>query len=253
MLEIFKFIPPYLLFTCLSFLISSIVLLAFMYREKMVNKNLPKYIINIPISIYVGALLFSVLSLIIDDVVNNGCKRILRIITDGKYGLVYYGGLTGLVITTYTFVKRNLISSKIYDILSFVIPIFHSVSRIGCYFAGCCYGIKNNDLFQLPQYKDGIFTGGYCVPTQIIESVFEMLLAVLFVAMYLKKLKGFNLLKLYLIFYALFRFFIEFFRDDKMRGVYLGISFSQYFSILIVVLLLFQKYTKNHCLRRNHK
>lgn len=253
LLAIFRYIPPYLLFICLSFLISSIVLLAFMYRERLINKSLPKYIITILISIYVGALLFSVLSLIINDVVNNNCKDVIKIITNGRYGLVYYGGLTGCVITTYVFVKLNLISRIIYDILAFVIPLFHSITRIGCYFAGCCYGVNHDALLQMPMFDNGVFTGKYCVPTQLFESFFEITLAIFLLMLYIENFKRFNLLKMYILFYAVFRYFNEFLRADEIRGVYFGLSFSQYFSLLIVLTFLYQKYIKTKYLRRNYK
>lgn len=208
-----------------------------MYRENLINRSLPKYIIAVLISLYIGAVLFSILSLLIDDIVNNDCEKVLEIIFSGNYGLVYYGGLSGVVLSTCFFVKRKLISTSIYSILSFIIPLFHSISRIGCYFAGCCYGTHNEDLFQLPYYFNGTFTGEYCVPTQIYEALFEAIVMVMFFILYIVGVRRFNLLKMYLLIYAVFRFIIEFFRADDVRGIYFGFSFSQYISFFIILVL----------------
>ena len=39
----------------------------------------------------------------------------------------------------------------------------------------------------------------------------------------------------YLVLYAIFRFIIEFFRGDEVRGQFLGIYFSQWQSIIFVL------------------
>lgn len=224
--------------------------MVFMCKENLINKNLPKYIIGILISIYVGAIFFSIISITIYDIINNNAKNIFCTIFSGNYGLVYYGGLTGIVLTTCVFVKKNIISMKIYNILAFIIPFFHAISRIGCYFAGCCYGIHNEIFFELPYFSNGSFTGEYRVPIQIYEAIFEFVLAISIFIIYLKNKYKYNLLKLYLIMYSVFRFLFEFFRDDVIRGVYFGFSFSQYISFFIILLLIFQKSIKHY--RRIH-
>ncbi|MCC8046445.1 MAG: prolipoprotein diacylglyceryl transferase [Clostridiales bacterium] len=43
------------------------------------------------------------------------------------------------------------------------------------------------------------------------------------------------LLNVYLVSYTIFRFFIEFFRGDELRGFLFGISTSQWISVAILV------------------
>ena len=249
LLNIFSYIPPYILFVCLAFLISSIFLVILMYRDNIININLPKYIIVTIVSIYVGAILFSILSSLIDDIINNSSKNVLLILFSGNYGLVYYGGLFGLLLSTYIFVERKILSNKVYNNLALIIPLFHSISRVGCYFAGCCYGMQNKYLYQLPHFINGFFNGEYRVPTQLYESIFEALLLILISLLYYfinknlisNKVKDLNLLTVYLFFYANFRFFIEFLRGDKIRGIYFGLSFSQYISIVLLLFIIFSK------------
>lgn len=145
-------------------------------------------------------------------------------------GYVFYGGLFGVlfVIRFYTS-KRKGYKEKIYQMIAPAIPLFHSFGRIGCLFAGCCYGVK---------LDKPIFIGNVLqinrFPTQILEALFEIILfiVILFVS---RKNEKINLLKLYLISYSIFRFFNEFFRGDEVRGIYFGISTAQWISGMILV------------------
>lgn len=93
--------------------------------------------------------------------------------------------------------------------------------------AGCCYGRKLRETILL----FGIFEMDR-VPVQIIEAIYEFFLcAVILVAEKYKRIDG---LKLYLTAYAVFRFMIEFFRDDAVRGIFGGLSTAQWISIFIL-------------------
>ena len=70
------------------------------------------------------------------------------------------------------------------------------------------------------------------IPVQMIESVYEFFLCVvIFAAEKNKKMDG---LKLYLTAYGIFRFVIEFFRGDAVRGIFLGMSTAQWISLFIL-------------------
>ena len=77
--------------------------------------------------------------------------------------------------------------------------------------------------------------GKTVIPTQLIEAIFLFILfAIIFLLTIKDKLKGFYL-SFYCIGYAIFRFIIEFFRDDP-RGAFLGFfSPSQVQSILFLI------------------
>ena len=132
-------------------------------------------------------------------------------------GFVFYGGLLGglLWLSLFTKVKPNI--KNISCFLPGVI-FAHSVGRIGCFLSGCCFG---NFCF-LP------FIDRW--PTQLIESAFLFGLGVFLH----KKAKNdySNIFSIYLLSYSIFRFFLEFLRGDKVRGVWsIGLSTSQIISI----------------------
>ncbi len=164
-------------------------------------------------------------------------------------GIVYYGGLLGL-IGTYTFcVKRRNSHLDIHaiDVLSVCFPLFHAIARIGCFLSGCCYG----KIYQ------GILAVNYTVviegcidinprfPVQIVEAVFELLVFFYLLTLLKKKeWKNKKLLLRYLTVYSVGRFFLEFLRGDIRRGLIYGVSFSQCISVLIWIALI------SYCLKR---
>ena len=102
--------------------------------------------------------------------------------------------------------------------------------------AGCCYGIP----LPAPITFFGMFTLDR-LPVQIFEAVFEFVLfAVLLVVE--KRRAQTDILKVYLLAYAVFRFAIEFFRGDVVRGIFLGLSTAQWVSLGITVYYLLQHF-----------
>ena len=130
------------------------------------------------------------------------------------------------------------------NVLAVCIPLFHSVSRVGCFFGGCCYGKESNSLFTInyTTRELGEIITAQRIPIQLIEAIFN-----LGIFLYLLKLihsdnwENQHILKKYLLVYSIGRFIIEFLRGDIARGVIFGVSFSQIISICIWVLLVYQE------------
>lgn len=143
-------------------------------------------------------------------------------------GLV--GGIGSFVLVYFIF--RRFYKVRLYQVVSIYPPciiIAHAFGRVGCFFAGCCEG-KPTDSFlgvKFPHLSVPVH------PTQLYEAAFLFILFA--VCSYLLLAKDFkHNLSLYLISYGIFRFFIEFLRDDE-RGEFVGnISPSQFWSILFV-------------------
>ncbi|MCQ2385331.1 MAG: prolipoprotein diacylglyceryl transferase [Clostridia bacterium] len=151
-------------------------------------------------------------------------------------GMTFIGGLIGgaAVFLAAYFVLRKKLGIRLTDVLSVIpcsIVIAHGFGRIGCFFAGCCYG-KPTDSFlgvQFPNHAVKVH------PTQLYEAAFLFLLFALFSFLVLKK--GFRQnLSLYLVLYGVFRFLIEYVRGDD-RGQFIGIfSPSQFWSVFMVAI-----------------
>jgi len=155
-------------------------------------------------------------------------------------GSVFYGGLIGGLGCGYLGLKLLKQDVKLYaDLIAPLIPLFHGIARIGCFFAGCCYGIPCEWGFTaegnpLVAEVNGISR----FPIQLFESGCNLILAgVLFFLLKRSResfiLRG-NLLKIYLVLYGMIRFFDEFLRGDEHRGIWGIFSTSQWISIAIV-------------------
>lgn len=145
-------------------------------------------------------------------------------------GYVFYGGLSGVLLGIWLFSKRaNLDPRSLYQMTAPAFPLFHGFGRIGCMLAGCCYGTPLNPpivLFDTLQVN--------LFPTQLIEALYEFVL--FFVLCFAERSgKEINLLRLYLLGYAIFRFGIEFYRADADRGIWMGFSTAQWISVVIVL------------------
>ena len=152
-------------------------------------------------------------------------------------GNVFYGGLIGGLVAAYITIKKKQMNiKKTTDFLVPVIPLFHFFGRIGCFLSGCCYGIESHIGFT---YKYSIVESANNVnrfPIQLVESFYNLLIFILLTILYKKnKMKG-KLIYLYLFIYSIGRFIFEFFRGDEYRGFILGLSTSQFISIIIFVI-----------------
>ena len=147
-------------------------------------------------------------------------------------GNVFYGGLIGGLIASFTTIKiKKMDIKKTTDFLVPVIPLFHFFGRIGCFLSGCCYGIENKIGFT---YKYSIIESANNInrfPIQLVESFYNLIMFIILTVFYKKnKLKG-KLVYLYLFIYSIGRFIFEFF-----RGFILFLSTSQFISIIIFVI-----------------
>lgn len=147
-------------------------------------------------------------------------------------GFVFYGGLLGAMFGT--FVCANILKLDKRRVFDYFVPIylaFHASGRIGCFLAGCCYGKECAFGFVM---ADGVRR----FPVQLVEAI--CILAILFVVLYMeKRKKDVPLLRVYLLIYPVCRFTLEFFRGDEIRGLWAGISTSQWISLIILAVNLF--------------
>lgn len=148
-------------------------------------------------------------------------------------GIVFYGGLLGLLGSVALVAKmKGDELNHVYNYIAPAIPLFHAWARIGCLFAGCCYGREWNWGVVMVATPEIIR-----FPVQIVESVCNVLIFFTLLA-YEKHHKGEkHSMVVYLVLYAVCRFFLEFFRGDTERGIWGYLSTAQIISIGIMVFL----------------
>ncbi|MCE1190236.1 MAG: prolipoprotein diacylglyceryl transferase [Ignavibacteria bacterium] len=144
------------------------------------------------------------------------------------------GGLIGGTIAV-IIVKRWLkIHEKRGNLFAPAIAIGAAIGRVGCFFAGCCYGTPTSLPWGV-NFGDGINRH----PAQLYESTFFLLSAVILL-IWRKNLKpGIQFYYLMLAYFT-FRFFQEFIREEGV--IYFHLSVFQFISILAILFMIIKHY-----------
>ena len=147
-------------------------------------------------------------------------------------GFVVFGGLTVGLLSVLVLCRIKKVSFLTY--MEHHIPsvaLGQAFGRLGCFFAGCCYGKETHSHFAITFHNSDFAPNDIpLVPTQLLSAAGNFLntAILLFIASKVKK-KGI-VLGCYFIFYSIGRFIIEFFRADD-RGTVGALSTSQFYGI----------------------
>ena len=148
-------------------------------------------------------------------------------------GMVYYGGLAGGVLGAWLTARWfSLRLTDFFPVLVPAIPLFHAFGRLGCFCAGCCYGLEAPEPWGIA-FTNAIAgpNGVPLLPVQLWECGAELVIF-LFLIWLAGRVKDRSLLlPAYVLLYAPTRFLLEFFRGDPARGVYGPLSASQWLSL----------------------
>ncbi|VAX15138.1 Prolipoprotein diacylglyceryl transferase [hydrothermal vent metagenome] len=137
-------------------------------------------------------------------------------------GLVFYGGLIGAAVAVVICARRyNLDFWAFADAAAPGVALGHSVGRIGCFFAGCCYGIETSVPWAVTfnNVKSMAPIGVPIHPTQLYDSANEFTIFLILTAIRpWRKFKG-QIWWTWVGLYAIGRSIVEMYRGDP-RGVY---------------------------------
>lgn len=171
-------------------------------------------------------------------------------------GFVFFGGLIGALIFLALAGHLHDIDYKTYlQKLVFLIPFAHAFGRIGCFMAGCCYGIPYNGFGHVIFPSNSFAPPGIPLfPVQLLEALCLFILSL--VIWYLGTYFHYSAIIIYLLVYSTLRFFIEFLRYDAKRG-HIGIfSTSQWISLLIILCttfyILYKKFFASNLTKYHH-
>jgi phosphatidylglycerol:prolipoprotein diacylglycerol transferase len=155
----------------------------------------------------------------------------------GGGGFVVYGGIIlAMIVGAVYFTLKKKDPLIVMDLIMPEVSIAQGFGRIGCFLAGCCYGRITDSVFGVVFPEGSLAPAGVkLIPTQLIMSAGNFLIAgILLIAATKLKKRG-QILSLYLILYAIGRFAVEFLRNDH-RGAVGVFSTSQFISLFIVTI-----------------
>ena len=210
-------ISTYLIFVGLGLLVGiGWFLLTVPANEKIDHEKTIYIVLSALIFGWIGAKLLVIvenLHLIIDDI-----SKIKYFVFSGKS---IVGGLIGGYFGVRFMKKKlNLENISTGNKIAPSIALGMAVGRIGCFLTGCCFGIETTLPIGI-DFGDGILR----IPTQIIEIIFCLLMF----CFLLYKQKNKNdlipgiLFKELILYYFVFRFFVEFIRGTAKNILFLSV------------------------------
>jgi phosphatidylglycerol:prolipoprotein diacylglycerol transferase len=138
------------------------------------------------------------------------------------------GGIVAFVILYKFFYKAEDKNLKVtLNTIITGVVLAHAFGRIGCFFAGCCFGVPTDSFLGVvfPHgHAHDLYPDSAVWPTQLFESAF--LFGLFFFLHNYKKVFGKEAL-VYMVGYGSWRFLIEFIRGDE-RGVLVPLWETQY-------------------------
>ncbi|NLB48934.1 MAG: hypothetical protein GX813_03760 [Erysipelotrichia bacterium] len=133
--------------------------------------------------------------------------------------------------------KNNILKADmnkgLFQLLQFgpaSITIAHAFGRVGCFFSGCCYGLPTAAWYGI-RFQT---TATKVIPTQLFEAIFLFIISAVMIVLYFRYKFKYNL-TVYLIGYGVWRFLIEYLRDDDRGGFIPGLSPSQFWALVMIV------------------
>lgn len=198
----------------------------------------------------------------------------LSSVFSGGGGIFIAGAAAGMGAVALLSLRKGIPFLLAADILAPGLAIAHALGRVGCFLAGCCYGrVVPGPLEKVgthfPRITDaaGHILGSWAYidhvrrglispesssslavyPTQLIEATLNLVLfAALAILLSLRgtqnaqnelpKWKNGCIFLFYLLGYAVLRFSVEFLRGDVERGVWIGLSLSQWLCLGVIAI-----------------
>ena len=212
-------------------------------KDLEINKKFDDYIIYLIIGIIIGGRLGYILIYNFNYYIHN----LLDIFKIWEGGMSFHGGLIGIIFASIIFAKNNNRNSFLYmDIVALVAPIGIFFGRIANFINSELYGTATNVSWAVTFIKVDNFPRH---PSQLyealLEGVFLFLILIYFKNKFLNKpgiISG-----LFLIFYSIFRFFIEFYRvpDEQLGYIFLNFTMGQVVSLIFMLSGVLLFYFKN--------
>jgi len=219
----------------------------FLAKKFLIGKNIytrfDDYITYVIIGLILGGRIGYVLFYNLGFYINNP----LDVFKLWQGGMSFHGGVLGIIIASILFAKKN--NDDVYeylDVIALVAPIGIFFGRLANFINSELYGYETNLPWGVKFVQvDDL----YRHPTQLYEAFFEGFV-LFFVLLFFRKKERFKitgiLSSLFLIFYSIFRFIIEYFRvpDEQLGYLILNATMGQIISFVFFVAGIFLFFSK---------
>ena len=213
-------------------------------QKSDINEKFDDYITYLVIGIIIGGRLGYIIFYNFSYYINN----FFDIFKVWEGGMSFHGGLIGIIVASILFSKKNNQDSFLYmDLVSLVAPIGIFFGRLANFINSELYGTPTDIPWAVTFIQVDNLSRH---PSQLYEAILEGVILFI-ILMYFKNkdyLKKPGLISgLFLIFYSLFRFFIEFVRvpDEQLGYLIFELSMGQIISLIFFVIGIILFYFKN--------
>ena len=213
-------------------------------QKSDINEKFDDYVTYLVIGIIIGGRLGYIIFYNFNYYINN----LFDIFKVWEGGMSFHGGLIGIIVASILFSKKNNQDSFLYmDLVSLVAPIGIFFGRLANFINSELYGTPTDIPWAVTFIQVDNLSRH---PSQLYEAILEGVILFI-ILMYFKNkdyLKKPGLISgLFLIFYSLFRFFIEFVRvpDEQLGYLIFELSMGQIISLIFFVIGIILFYFKN--------
>ena len=218
-------------------------------KNSNVNEKFDDYLTFLIIGIIIGGRLGYVIFYNFNFYANN----LIDILKIWEGGMSFHGGLIGIIIASILFARKNGQDYFLYlDQVSLVAPIGIFFGRLSNFINSELYGIPTEVPWAVTFIQIDNLSRH---PSQLYEAISEGIILFL-ILLYFRNKNFLNkpglISGLFLIFYSIFRFFVEFLRvpDQQLGYLILNLTMGQIISIIFIligiVLVIFKNENKQN-------
>ena len=213
------------------------ILIGWLYCKKILikDKNISKLFDDLISYLIIGIILGGRLGYVIFYNLEYFLSNPIEILMIWHGGMSFHGGLIGVLASTIIYAKKHNVNKFIFlDLIAGSAPIGIFLGRIANFVNSELYGRETNILWSVIFTKIDNITRH---PSQIYEALLEGVILFFIMFSLIKKnylLRPGLISALFLVFYSLFRFIVEFYRvpDEQLGFIFLNLTMGQMISII---------------------
>lgn len=172
--------------------------------------------------------------LVIDNIGIIGGGILYTYIFSKGFGFSSLGGVIGGLIMLYLY---SLLVKKDYKYMLILfmpsIPLMYAIGKIGCFVAGCCYGIPYDGIGHIVYHSSEVaLLNTNLFPIQIVETIIFLIIFIYIISRYYKNKFSIKLIMIEIIVCGIAKFLLDFLRYEYTVKV---VTSNQIMCLLLVI------------------
>ena len=172
--------------------------------------------------------------LVIDNIGIIGGGILYTYIFSKGFGFSSLGGVIGGLIMLYLY---SLLVKKDYKYMLILfmpsIPLMYAIGKIGCFVAGCCYGIPYDGIGHIVYHSSEVaLLNTNLFPIQIVETIIFLIIFIYVISRYYKNKFSIKLIMIEIIICGISKFLLDFLRYEHTIKL---ITSNQIMCLLLVI------------------